>query len=167
MSKRSKQKQKMRGPSRPVDPRYTVRRIATARRGPDPFGIWLVGISTALVLLIVFWVVTANRGATPVVPTQVASNPQTTVVTSPPTPNAAQWTATTIAFDAETEGIPRISPEELKPLVEANNVKVVDVRVKASYDKQHIKGATSVPESDFLASVKEFPREGNLVVYCQ
>ena len=161
-SKKSKQKQKMRGPSRPVDPRYTARRVA-AKRGVDSFAIWLVGISTALVILLVFWVATANRGNT----TQPTTGQQPTVVAAIPTPMPANATVTALAYATQTGDLARISVEELKPLLAANNVKLVDVRGKEPFDKQHIKGATSVPEAEMMTRIKDFPKTGNLVLYCQ
>ena len=165
MSKRSKQKQKMRGPSRPVDPRYTARRVAVRRRGPDPFAFWLVGISTALLLLVVFWVAFGNRNNNPQAqgPTSVAAVPSVVI----PTVGPVEGTATANAFATETGGLPHVSVDELRSLIAANNVKLVDVRVKTEYDKKHIKGATSVPEAEMFNRIKDLPKEGNLVLYCQ
>ncbi len=163
-SKRSKQTQKLRGPSRPVDPRYTARRVSP-KRGADTFAIWLVGISTALVILLVFWVATANRGNTATQP--IANGQQPTIVAAIPTPMPADATVTALAYATQTGDLARISVEELKALLAANNVKLVDVRGKNDYDKQHIKGATSVPESEMMTRIKDFPKTGNLVVYCQ
>jgi hypothetical protein len=164
-SRKSKQKQKMRGPSRPVDTRsrYTARRVVTTRRGPDPFALWLLGISTALAIIVVFWLATSGQGNN-----NAAQNvPPTADIAVVPTPLPGQATTTAIAFATQTGSLNRISPEELRALMEANNVKIVDVRVKSSYDVKHIKGAVSVPEQQVLANPKEFPREGNIVVYCQ
>jgi hypothetical protein len=165
MSKRSKHKQKMRGPSRPVDPRYTARRVAVRRRGPEPFAIWLVGISTALALLVVFWVAFGNRNSNPQAqgPTTVAAIP----TVPQPTVGPVEGTATANAFATETGTLPHVSVDELKALLAANNVKLVDVRVKTEYDKKHIKGATSVPEAEMFNRIKDLPKEGNLVLYCQ
>jgi hypothetical protein len=163
-SRKSKQKQKMRGPSRPIDtrPRYAARRVAT-RRGPDPFALWLLGISTALVIVVVFWLATSSQGNN-----NVAQNVQPTAdIAVAPTPLPGAATTTAIAFATQTGSLPRISVEELRALIDANNVKVVDVRARSSYDVKHIKGAVSVPEQQVLANPKEFPREGNIVVYCQ
>ncbi len=172
-SKRPRQKVKSRGPSRPVQARYTTRYAAPSRR-PDTFVIGLVGVSTVLVVLIVLWVTTANRGNTAVAnPTALAnSTSAAAVVPTPingalPTPNGPQWTATAVAFATETAPLARISAEELKTLQAANNVKLVDVRAKGLYDTKHIKGAVNVPQNDTFTKIKEFPKEGNLVVYCQ
>lgn len=161
-SRKSKQKQKMRGPSRPVDPRYTARRVSP-KRGPDSFAIWLIGISTGLVVLLVFWVATANRGTT----TQTTVAVQPTIPAIIPTPLPAFATITALAYATQTGDLTRISAEELKPLLAANNVKLVDVRGKAQFDQQHIKGAVSVPEAEMMTRIKDFPKTGNLVLYCQ
>lgn len=159
---KSKQKQKMRGPSRPVNSRYTARRVVVTRRGPDPFALWLIGISTALVIVVVFWVATSNRGNN-----NAAQTLSATQIPLVPTPAPAQATQTAIAFATETGNLNRISVDELKSLVAANNVRVIDVRAKESYDAKHIKGAVNVPEAETFNRPKEFPRDGNLVVYCQ
>src|SRR5207253_8645591 len=53
-----KKVRKMRGPSRPIDPRYAPGPVA--RRGPDTFGMALIGTSVALVLLIILWAALSN-----------------------------------------------------------------------------------------------------------
>ncbi len=162
--KKSKQAQKLRGPSRPVDPRYTARRISP-KKGADTFAIWLVGISTALVVLLVFWVATANKGNTATQATTSVQQPTGAVAI--PTPLPADATTTALAYATQTGDLARISVNDLKALQAANNVKIVDVRTKDLYGQKHIKGATSVPEADMLNRIKDFPKTGNLVVYCQ
>lgn len=164
-SRRPKQKQKMRGPSRPVDPRYAARRVPVRKRA-DTFIYWLIGVSMAFVLLLAYMVSQANKN------TNTASTGPTTVSVSgtiapAPTVGPADVTATALAFATQTSNLPHISVDELKTLVAQNNVKVVDVRAKADYDRQHIKGAINVPKEETLNRVKDLPKEGNLVVYCQ
>jgi hypothetical protein len=155
---------KMRGPSRPVDPRYPPG--APVKRGADTFAITLIGVSSALVVLVVFLLFT-NRNTTT---TPVAQQPTQAVVvpTLDPAQQAAAGTITAIAFATQTSALPSISAQEALQLYQSGNAKIVDVRVKESYDKQRIKGATSVPQKDtFAVAAKEYPKTGNVIVYCQ
>ncbi|HEX9990404.1 MAG TPA: rhodanese-like domain-containing protein [Chloroflexia bacterium] len=155
-------KQKMRGPSRPVDPRRAPGR--PVRRGPDPFAMGLIGVSTALVLVIVILILlNNNRQNQP-----VAGVPNQPAVTVPGgqagVPNA---TETAIAFANDTANLARITAPEAKALVEANNATIIDVRPKESYATQHVKGANNIPYTDTQARLSEYPKTGNLIVYCQ
>ncbi len=155
-------KQKLRGPSRPVDPRYAPGR--PVRRGLDPFAIGLIGVSTALVLVIgILILLNNNRQSQPVagVPSQPAA---TAPAGQAGVPNA---TETAIAFARDTANLPRITAPEAKALVEANNATIIDVRPKVSYDTQHVKGASNIPYTDTQARLSEYPKTGNLIVYCQ
>jgi hypothetical protein len=154
-------KQKMRGPSRPVDPRRAPGR--PVRRGPDPFAIGLIGVSTALVLVIGILILLNNNQQPPVA--GVPNQPAVTVSGGQAgVPNATQ---TAIAFANDTANLARITAPEAKALVEANNATIIDVRPKVSYDTQHIKGATNIPYTDTQARLSEYPKTGNLIVYCQ
>jgi rhodanese-related sulfurtransferase len=77
-------------------------------------------------------------------------------------------TQTMIAFSTQTapDILPRITIQEAKVLYDAGNIKIIDVRPKDQYDKGHIKGATNVPQNEVGTKVKDLPREGNLVLYC-
>jgi len=164
-NRKTKQKQKMRGPSRPVDPRYSARRVPVTKRA-DRFVYWLIGISMAFVLLLAYMVSQANKGTTTASPGATTISASGTIGPLP-TMGPAEGTATAVAFATETSNLPHISVDDLKTLVSQNNAKIVDVRAKADYDKQHIKGAINVPKEDTLNRIKDLPKEGNLVVYCQ
>jgi rhodanese-related sulfurtransferase len=72
--------------------------------------------------------------------------------------------------------IPRISWAEVKPLLAAKTVLLVDARPKSNYDHGHIPGAVSLPYShlpefsstpeDFAAFQKQYPKDTPIVVYC-
>jgi hypothetical protein len=149
MSKR-KQPQKVRGPSRPVDPRYVPGR--PARRGPDNFALGLIAVSLAAAIVIVLFIAT-QRGPTTATPT----------TTDP----VASITQTSIAFNNLATTLQHATPQEALALHSANNAKFIDVRVNTEYVKQHIKGAVNIPYPDAQARLSEFPKDGNVILYCQ
>jgi hypothetical protein len=61
-----------------------------------------------------------------------------------------------------------IKPEELKKLMESNdlNVVVVDTQPKAAYDLGHIKGAISFPWVIDIKGPGNLPKDKLLVLYC-
>ncbi len=166
-----KRSSRLRGPSRPVDPRYAPGR--PARRGPDTFGMVLVGVSTAVVLLLILYVAAlqgqsgggggaiggtgtnANAGGAGQPPGNVGLDP------------AAAATQTTIAFVTQTAGLPRISVQEAKALHEAGTARFIDVRPPDQYSQQHIKGATNIPYNEVSARLSDIPKSGDVILYCQ
>jgi|SRR5687768_12003570 len=150
MSKKRNQPTKLRGPSRPIDPRHPPGR--PARRGPDNFGLGLIAVSMLAAIAVILFLA-SQRG-------------QTTTTTTTLDPSAAA-TATSVAFNAQATTLAKISPQEAKALLDANNAKFIDVRVNTEYAKQHIKGAVNIPYTEAQQRVAEFPREGNVILYCQ
>jgi hypothetical protein len=127
----------------------------------DTFAIALVGISSALAVLIVFLLL--GRGNTPQ-PGATPPQTQQTVVSIDP---SVAGTTTAVAFATETANLPFITPEEALQLHQTGAAKFIDVRLPESYAQKHIKGAVNVPQKDTFTNPKEFPKEGNLIVYCQ
>ncbi len=156
---------RLRGPSRPVDPRYAPGR--PARRGTDTFGIVLIGVSTAVVLLLILYVAAlqgqpGTGGATNVT-NPGASGPPAGGGSDP----SAGPTQTTIAFLTQTAGITRTPVQEAKALYDAGGAKFIDVRPSDQYAQQHIKGAINIPYTDVGARLAEIPRTGKVILYCQ
>src|SRR5439155_9353794 len=165
----SKKVKKYRGPSRPVDPRYAP---GTARKkGPDMFLITLIGVSTAFVLIIFF--VIAGQGITTTTTTSPdtgssssgSSNTAPTVQTQPN--SNPQATASEVAFSTMTAGLPRITPQDAKPSIDGGQAKVIDVREKSIFQAEHIKGSVNIPYTDAQTRVSEFPKTGDIILYCQ
>jgi rhodanese-related sulfurtransferase len=77
-------------------------------------------------------------------------------------------TLTMSAFSTQTAPniLPRMSVQEAKALYDLGNIKLIDVRPKNQYDAGHIKGAANVPQAEVGVKIKELPKEGNLVLYC-
>jgi rhodanese-related sulfurtransferase len=67
----------------------------------------------------------------------------------------------------EVSQVPRITPQELKEKLDANeDVIVVDARSRKEYDGLHIPGALSIPLSEIEERHGELPQEGEIVLYC-
>jgi len=70
------------------------------------------------------------------------------------------------------EGIPRISIEELKAVMEAGgDVVIVDNQPRVAFEKQHIKGAISIPwamKGIAPGDAQKLPRDRNrmIITYC-
>ncbi|HUP47700.1 MAG TPA: rhodanese-like domain-containing protein [Thermoanaerobaculia bacterium] len=60
----------------------------------------------------------------------------------------------------------RITREDAIKLVREEKAVYVDVRSKDSYDKGHIKGALSIPNSQLLSRLKELPQGKTVITYC-
>ncbi len=156
----SKKSQKRRGPSRPVDPRARYVPGRPARRGPDTFGMVLIGISVLVLVIIFFFLATRNnqQATTGANPTNAAGQS-----TTPP----ADPTQQEVTFLTQTANLPRIPLQDAKALYDAGNVKIFDVRPAADYQQQHIKGAINIPSTQITTRSKEVPMTGNVIVYCQ
>ena len=154
----SKKGTKSRGPSRPIDPRYAPGR--PVRRGPDRFGMTLIGLSLAGVLIIIL---IASLAA--------GNNTTTTTTTTNPAASAPGTTpnvmATESVFVQSVESLPRVSPADAKSEYDAKTATIIDVRDIARYKTEHIKGSTNIPYTEAQTRLAEFPKTGNLIVYCQ
>jgi len=82
--------------------------------------------------------------------------------------NVPSATQTMITFSTQTapDILPRITVADAKALYDAGNVKIIDVREKSFYDQGHIKGATSVPQTQIATRIKDVPKDGTVVLYC-
>ena len=60
------------------------------------------------------------------------------------------------------------TPHQLKELMDQKlpTLLVVDVRDKASYDKEHIPGAINIPLQELLGRLRDIPKEKTVVCYC-
>ena len=149
MSKRNSPQTKMRGPSRPIDPRYAPGR--PARRGPDNFGLGLIAVSMAAAIVVILFIA-GQRGSSTVTPTNDPS---------------ASATQSAVAFYEQAATVQHITPQEALALSTANNARFIDVRVNTEFVKQHIKGAVNIPQAEAQQRISEIPKEGNVILYCQ
>ncbi len=157
--------------SRPVDPRNAPG--AQRRKGPDPFAVGLIGVSTivALLILIIFTNQnnSANTATIPVAgPAGGAANTNPSAAQAPTStdPNA-QATAAEVAFGTQTGALERISQQDAISLYQSHNAQIFDVRDKGRFDTGHITGAINIPNKEAGIRIAEFPKTGNVILYCQ
>jgi hypothetical protein len=165
----SKKVKKYRGPSRPIDPRYAPG--AGRKKGPDTFLITLIGVSTAFVLIL-FFILAGQGNTTTTTTTSGTGSSSSNSSNSAPTVQSqadtgAQATQTMVAFSTEQAGLPHISPQDAKPAIDGGQAKVIDVREKNIFQTEHIKGAINIPYTEAQTRISEFPKSGNLILYCQ
>jgi hypothetical protein len=110
-------------------------------------------------------------------PTATAVNAATAVNTATAVPTAAPTTppaasATPVpaggkAIPTSVEQVPRISPQDLRSVLNAGaNVIVLDARSREAYDHSHIPGAQSMPLDEVEARYQQLPQGAKIVTYC-
>jgi rhodanese-related sulfurtransferase len=129
------------------------------RRGPDTFGIALIGTSTLFVIILLFFLA-SQRPATNTATVPNINDPLATG----PTPDATQQT---IVFLTQTAELGFLSPEEARALHGTQSARFIDVRPAEQYAAQHIRGATNIPYTEAEQRASEFPKEGTVILYCQ
>ena len=65
-----------------------------------------------------------------------------------------------------SDGVRRISPAELREVLQKSEVVLIDVRNEESYNAGHIKGALLIPVSDIGSRIKEVPKDKFIATYC-
>ncbi|MEA2573411.1 MAG: hypothetical protein QOH93_709 [Chloroflexia bacterium] len=157
---------KLRGPSRPIDPRNAPG-YKPVKTGPDTFGIVLLGVSAAFVVLVILFVVLQNRnGSTSTGTTGTSQDPSANTSQQNSDPSA-DATATIVTFLGIVADVPRLSVQEVRALHEANNVTIIDVMTPDHYTKSHVAGAINIPQADIISRASEIPKTGNVVLYCE
>jgi rhodanese-related sulfurtransferase len=156
---------KLRGPSRPIDPRNAPG-YKPVKSGPDTFGMVLLGVSAAFVVLVILFVVLQNNSGTTA---NTATTGQDTSGNTAPQnldPGAAA-TATIVAFLGVVADVPRLSIQEVRALQEANNVTIIDVMTPEHFAGSHVAGAINIPQADIITRAAEIPKTGNVAIYCE
>ncbi len=67
---------------------------------------------------------------------------------------------------ANSDDVPRITPQELKAKLDAGQAAVFDARLQEPYARQHIAGAISLPKDEVAARLDELPTDKLAVFYC-
>lgn len=65
-----------------------------------------------------------------------------------------------------SDGVRRVTIEELEALTKEGKAVVVDVRSEDAYNAGHIPGAKLIPLDDIGTRFKELPREKLIITYC-
>lgn len=60
----------------------------------------------------------------------------------------------------------RVTPTELKRLVDAGDVVIVDVRNATQWEAGHIEGALHIPSGEVFQRAGELPRDKWIAFYC-
>lgn len=68
--------------------------------------------------------------------------------------------------EAAKAAVARITPEDLHQRLSKNEVTLIDVRNKQSYDSGHIEGAVHIPLASVEAYLSYVPRGKPIVTYC-
>jgi len=129
----------------------------------------MMAIGGILVLALVGWALSRSMAPQPsAVQTDATSSATTESATSPATPSSA------IAEDpghrpedeAARAATARVTPDQLKQMVDAGNVTIIDVRDAASYTASHIPGSLQIPLSRIEGEISYLPRGKPIVTYC-
>lgn len=127
-----------------------------------PNSIYAVMIACALgVLALVGWAVSRSFNA-PVSSSTIAA-PSTPTVTSSRQPGSSTATADEESGKAS---VARISPEDLRQRLSRQEVTLIDVRNKESFDGGHIGGAMHIPLASVESYLSYVPRDKPIVTYC-
>lgn len=104
----------------------------------------------------------------PVSPTPAASRPAAAAQPATPESSPAGLAAMTPVAPANPRhGLRWV---EVKPLLEAGQIVLVDARAKTAFEAEHIPGAVSLPANaspeEFVAFAMKYPQTTPIVVYC-
>ena len=141
---------------------------ATPSNQPAPSrGPMLVLIAGAVaVAALLGWALTRSvEPPAPEAAAVTAPSPQTPA-TGTSTPAAQTPSAVPTPGPDPNTGVPRVSPQEMKALVDRNTVTVVDVRDSVSYANGHIPGAIHIPFARVEAEARRLPKDKPIITYC-
>ena len=65
-----------------------------------------------------------------------------------------------------SDGVRRVTVNELKGLLDRNEAVVIDVRNESSYNAGHIRGSKLIPEAEISNHLDELPKNKLIVTYC-
>ena len=85
----------------------------------------------------------------------------------PPTTNApAANTAPAPPTKPPADVVRRVTPKELKAMMDKGEAVVVDVRSKDSFAQERVKGSILIPRGETAARAAELPKDKLIVFYC-
>src|SRR5215212_5701761 len=64
------------------------------------------------------------------------------------------------------DNVRRVTITELRDALDQGKAIVVDVRAEMSYNAEHIKGASNIPEGQMASRIGELPKDKLIVLYC-
>ncbi|HVF44845.1 MAG TPA: rhodanese-like domain-containing protein [Pyrinomonadaceae bacterium] len=80
--------------------------------------------------------------------------------------NTAAKPSPSVVAQAPADDARRVTPEELKKMLDSGKAVVYDTRAKGAYDAEHIKGALSMPSNEVADRAGDLPKDKTLVFYC-
>lgn len=126
----------------------------------NPNTAYMVMIAGAIaVLALVGWALSRSFSA-PVASPSIAAPVNT------PVPATSSRTAAEADEEAAKAAVPRISVAELQQKLANNEVTLIDVRDKQSFEAGHIKSAIHIPLPSTEAYLSYIPRDKPIVTYC-
>lgn len=97
-------------------------------------------------------------------PAVTPASPEGNTAVQPPIP--APSTAAAPPLQTAEGAVARITPDQLKPMVDTSAVTLVDVRDSVSYTNGHIPGAIHIPFARVEAEASRLPKGKPIVAYC-
>ena len=92
---------------------------------------------------------------------------QSATATLAPSPTAISSGGSSRSIPTSSEQVPRITPQELKSLLDAGrDVVIVDTRSLDAYETAHIPDATQMSASEVSTRYRELPIGAKVVTYC-
>jgi hypothetical protein len=147
--------------AKPTPNRMQQNEPAPTSRGP----LIVLTAGSLAVAGLVAWALTrtVEPAAPEAAPVATASAPAAPGTDVPAAPSATP--APTPAPTAEGE-VTRITPEQLKSMVDTNAITLLDVRDSVSYTNGHIPGAIHIPFARVEAEASRLPKGKPVVAYC-
>jgi 3-mercaptopyruvate sulfurtransferase SseA len=68
--------------------------------------------------------------------------------------------------EVHADGVRRVTPAELKAMLDDGSAVLYDTRARSAYDAEHIRGALSMPYDEVAGRAGELPKDKTLVFYC-
>ncbi len=133
----------------------------------------LLAIGGVLVLALVGWALSRSIAPQPIAVASDATPTAGAASADPGTNNPATSSASTPAelgqrSDEEKAkaALDRVTPDQLKQMVDAGNVTIIDVRDAESFGVSHIAGALHIPLSRIEGEIGYLPKGKPIVAYC-
>jgi hypothetical protein len=96
----------------------------------------------------------------------LTANAPTPTPQSTPVPSPAPASTRAAAQISSPDDVPRITAQELKTLLDANQAVVFDARRQESFAQKHIIEAISLPQNQVAARLDELPADKLAIFYC-
>ncbi len=134
--------------------------MAKKSGGSGWVGGYVLGFISVLLIFFVVWQISGRKPEAPAAATTAPAAVPVPPVAAPADDHDHA------ALEAEIAKTPRITVEELKALMDAGDVAVVDVRHQNDFMDAHLPGAMQIPLSFIEGEIPYFPRDKKIVTYC-